>query len=112
MNDYLVIGIIAAVVIVAAYNIIKVLTIRRKGVETEGVISRITEHSSVDGDGSLDVTYTYYVVFRTQDGQEVEADLNHAPGRTRVGDRVRIKYLPEKPKHAVLIKTNKLTGRK
>ena len=104
MNDYLVIGIIAAVVIVAAYNIIKVLTIRKKGVEADGVISRITESSSVDGDGSLDVTYTYYVVYRTQDGNEIEANLNHAPGRTRVGDQVRIKYLPEKPKHAVLIK--------
>ena len=104
MNDYLVIGIIAAVEIVAAFNIIKVLTIRKKGIETEGVISRITEQSSVDGDGSLDVTYTYYVVFKTQDGKEVEADLNHAPGRTRLGDQVRIRYLPEKPKHAVLIK--------
>ncbi len=104
MNDYLVIGIIAAVVIVAAFNIIKVLTIRKKGIETEGVISRIEEQSSVDGDGSLDVTHTYYVVFRTQDGQEMEADLNHASGRTRLGDKVKIKYLPEKPKHAVLIK--------
>lgn len=104
MNDYLVIGIIAAVVIVAAFNIIKVLTIRRKGIETEGVIFRIEEQSTVDGDGSLDVTYTYYVVFRTQDGQEVEADLNNAPGHIRVGDQVRIKYLPEKPKHAVLVK--------
>ena len=104
MNDDLVIGIIAAVVIVAAFNIIKVLTIRKKGIETEGVISRIEEQSSVDGDGSLDVTHTYYVVFRTQDGQKTEADLNHAPGHMRVGDQVRIKYLPEKPKHAVLIK--------
>ena len=104
MNDYLVIVIIAAVVIVAAFNIIKVLTIRKKGIETDGVISHITGSSTVDGDGSLDVTYTYYVVFKTQDSQEVEADLNHAPGRTRVGDQVRIKYLTDKPKHAVLIK--------
>ena len=104
MNEYLVIAIIALVVIVAAFNIIKVLTIRKKGVETEGVISRITEQSTVGGDGSIDVTYTYYVIYTTQDGQEVEADLNHAPGRTRVGDAVRIKYLPEKPKHAVLVK--------
>ena len=104
MNDYIVIGIIATVVIVVAFNIIKVITIRRKGIETEGVISRIEEQSAVDSNGSLDVTYTYFVVFRTQNGQEVEADLNHAPGCTRVGDRVRIKYLPEKPKHAVLIK--------
>lgn len=104
MNDFLVIAIIALVVIVAMFNIIKVLTIRKKGVETEGVISRITEQSTVGGDGSIDVTYTYYVIYRTQDGQEVEADLNHAPGRTRVGDVVRIKYLPEKPKHAVLVK--------
>ena len=104
MNDYTVIGIIAAVVIVAAFNIIKVLMIRRKGVETEGVISRIEEQSTVDGDGSLDVTYTYYVIFKTQDGQEMEADLNHATGHICGGDQVRIKYLPEKPKHAVLIK--------
>ena len=104
MNNYTVIGIIAAVVIVAAFKIIKVITIRRKGIETEGIISRIEEQSTVDGDGSLDVTYTYYVIFKTQDGQKTEADLNHAPGHMRVGDQVRIKYLPEKPKHAVLIK--------
>ena len=98
MNNYLVIGIIAAVVIAAAFNIIKVLTIRRKGIETEGIISRMEEQSAVDSNGSLDVTYTHYVVFRTQNGQEAEADLNRSPGHTRVGDRVRIKYLPEKPK--------------
>ena len=39
-----------------------------------------------------------------QQGKSVEARLNSAPGRTREGDRVRIKYLPEKPHFAILMK--------
>ena len=46
----------------------------------------------------------YYVTYVNQDGQTVEAQLLGAPGRTREGDRVRIKYLPEKPHFAILVK--------
>ena len=88
---------------IIVFNIIRSNKIRKNGVEADAVISRIEEQESVDADGSLDVTYTYYVSYRTQDGQIIEAKLNHAPGRTRVGEQVHIKYLPEKPKYAILI---------
>ena len=40
----------------------------------------------------------------TIDGQVIEARLGGAPRFTNVGYQVRIKYLPEKPKHAIIIK--------
>lgn len=47
----------------------------------------------------IDNNYTF-----TIDGQAVEARLSGAPRFTNVGDRVRIKYLPEKPRYAIIIK--------
>ena len=47
----------------------------------------------------IDNNYTF-----TIDGQAVEARLGGAPRFTNVGDRVRIKYLPEKPRYAIIIK--------
>ena len=44
----------------------------------------------------IDNNYTF-----TIDGQAVEARLGGAPRFTNVGDRVRIKYLPEKPRYQV-----------
>ena len=105
MEKYLLFGAVAALIVgVIVFNIIRNSKIRKNGVEADAVVSRIEEQESTDADGSLDVTYTYYVSYRTQDGQDIEAKLNHAPGRTRVGEQVRIKYLPEKPKFAILIK--------
>lgn len=103
MKIYIVLGIIAVVVIVAVLNIIRVFKIRKNGIETDAVISRIEEQDSSDGD-DYTVVYIYYISYRTQEGKTVEAKLNHAPGRTRVGDQVRIKYLPEKPNHAIIVK--------
>lgn len=96
----IVVGMIIAIVfIVKRYN-----NIKKNGVEADAVISRIKENETLNDDGSIDTSYIYYVKFTAQDGQVVEARLGGAPRLTRVGDRVRIKYLPEKPKYAILIK--------
>ena len=105
MLKYVLIGAAAVVVVgLAVYSFLRNNKIRKEGVEADAVVSRIEEQESANSDGSFDTTYTYYVNYRTQDGQTVEAKLNRAPVRTRVGDQVRIKYLPEKPKYALLVK--------
>ena len=91
--------IIAAIFIVKRYN-----NIKKNGVEADAVISRIKENETLNDYGSVDHSYIYYVKYTAQDGQLVEARLGGAPRLTRVGDRVRIKYLPEKPKYAIIIK--------
>ena len=47
----------------------------------------------------IDNNYTF-----TIDGQAVEARLGGAPRFTREGEQVRIKYPPEKPRYAIIIK--------
>ena len=105
MEKYFIFGAVAALVIgVAIYTFIRNNKIRKNGVEADAVVSRIEEERSTSTEGGADFTYTYYVVYTNQDGQEIEAKLSSAPGHTRVGDPVRIKYLPEKPKFAILVK--------
>lgn len=47
----------------------------------------------------IDNNYTF-----TIDGQVIEARLGGAPRFTREGEQVRIKYPPEKPRYAIIIK--------
>jgi len=105
MPSYVLFGAVAALIVgFVVYSVIRNNKIRKNGVEADAVVSRIEEQVSTDSEGGIDVVYTYYVTYAAQDGRVVEATLNHAPGRTRVGDRVRIKYLPEKPRYALLMK--------
>lgn len=88
MNEYIIFGAVAALIVgVGIYSIIRNSKIRKNGVEADAIVSRIE-----------------YVTFLDQNGQTVEARLNSQPGHTRVGDSVRIKYLPEKPHFAVIVK--------
>lgn len=98
-------GAVAALIIgVAVYSFIRNNKIRKNGVEVDAVVSRIEEETSPSSAGGTDFHETYYVTYTSPDGQTVEAKLDHAPGYTRVGDPVRIKYLPEKPRFALLVK--------
>lgn len=93
-----------AAVIAIIFTVKRYTAIKKNGVEADAVVSRIKEVENQNDDGSYDTTYTYYVKFTTQDGQTVEAKLGSAPRFTREGDRLRIKYLPEKPKNVILVK--------
>lgn len=105
MKEYLIfVGVALIIVAVVIYTILRNNKIRKSGVETDAVISRIEEERMTSSEGGADFTEIYYVTYVNQQGQTVEARLDSAPGRTREGDRVRIKYLPEKPHFAILVK--------
>ena len=87
--------------------------VRIRGLETDGVVSRIEEHESADSDGHFSVTHEYYVRYTTQDGRSIESVLSNPtslsdllkPGSgLSVGSRVRIKYLPGNEAFVVMIK--------
>ena len=105
MLKYVMFGAVAALIIgFIVYTLIRNNKIRKNGVETDAVITRIEEQESIDSEGGVDYTYTHYVTYHAPDGQSVEAKLDHAPWGARVGDTLRIKYLPEKPKFAIIVK--------
>ena len=105
MLKYILFGAVVALIIgYVIYTVIRNRKIRKNGVETEAVVSRIEEEQTVSSEDGVDYTYTHYVTYRNPQGETVEAKLGHAPGRTQVGDTVKIKYLPEKPHFAVLVK--------
>lgn len=113
---------IGAIVIVALIGVILTTKrnneIKQNGIEADAVVSRIKENESVDEDGFITTSYTYYVTYRTTDGQTVEAKLgsgksidNHIVGKPwdsdlKEGVNIRIKYLPEKPKYVIRISDN------
>ena len=105
MEKYILFGAVAALIIgFVIYTVIRNGKIRKNGVEADAVVSRIEEEQTVSSEDVVDYTYTHYVTYLNPQGETVEAKLDHAPGRIRVGDTVRIKYLPEKPHFAVLVK--------
>ncbi len=73
--------------------------IEENGIETTGVISRIT-----DAGGSDDVTLHYYARYRTEDGEETEGLLSNPRSGLEVGQQVRLKYHPKHKTNARLIR--------
>ena len=87
--------------------------IRKNGIVADAVISRVqtrsgTRTSVSDNplmrDQEVDTTeYTYFVRFRLQGGQEVEAKLGEpVEGLPNVGDPIRIQYLPGKMDYVLI----------
>ena len=66
--------------------------IEENGIETDGVISRITETGDTD-----EINLSYYARYCTEDGEEVEGLLLNPRSDLEVGQQVRLKYHP-KPK--------------
>ena len=119
MWAYIVFGIIAVLVVVGIIlNTKRNNEIKQNGIETDAIVSRVTESESVDEDGIVTTSYTYYVTYRTMEGQTVEAKLGSGKsvdtnilGKSWDNDlsegvSVRIKYLPENPKYVIRVTNN------
>ena len=100
MFGVVVVGIVGGII----FTIMRTNAIKKNGIEANAVVSRIKEQESTDSDGFTDTTYIYFVKFRTQDGQDIEARLSNPSGTIKIGDELRIKYLPNKPKMVIAVK--------
>jgi len=99
MNPFAIIAVLLFIA-GAGYVIYNIQRIKKNGIETDAVITRIEDV----GIGT-DTSYDYYVCY-TERGQKIEAKLSN-PGFGRgleVGAEIRIRFLPEKPNIAVWIK--------
>ena len=95
-----VVGIVGGII----FTMMRTNAIKKNGIEANAVVSRIKEQESTDSDGFTDTTYIYFVKFTTQDGQDIEARLSNPSGTIKIGDELRIKYLPNKPKMVIAVK--------
>ncbi len=73
--------------------------IEENGIETNGVISRITDEG-----GSDEINLQYYARYRTENGEEVEGLLSNPRSNLEVGQQVRLKYHPKYKTNARLVK--------
>ena len=102
---YVIIGVVAVAVIAGIiFVVMRYTKINKNGIVTTAIISRIKEIESNDSDGSTSTSYEYYVKYTTEAGETIEAKLGGASRFAKVGDEVRIKYLPEKPKYVIRVK--------
>ncbi len=72
--------------------------IEENGIETVGVISRITDEGGAEA-----IDFCCYVRYRTQDGEEVEGILSNPRSDLEEGQQVYIKYHPKHRTNARLI---------
>jgi len=99
------VAVIAAVFVV---TIVRNRKIRKSGIKTDAVVSRIEEHDHFDSDGGFSTTYSYYVAYEDQDGNTREAVLSKVmQSGYHVGDELQIQYLPENPQYAFPLKAPK-----
>ena len=61
--------IVAAIIIAIVFAVKRNNNIKKNGIETDAVVSRIKENETRNDDGSTDYSYTYYVKFTAQDGR-------------------------------------------
>ncbi len=74
--------------------------IEENGIETNGIISRITQTGDIDMD---DMNLCYYVRYCTEDGEDVEGVLSNPRTELTEGQQVRIKYHPKHKENARLV---------
>ena len=97
--------IIAVVVGVAAYIFYRIWLTEKNGIEAEAFVSFIDENVSVDSEGSS-TSYTYYVKYKDAEGRQQQAKITNV-GFSKgpvMGERIRVKYLPQKPQAVVWLK--------
>ena len=109
MEYAITVAIILVVVVLVVVSIISTNKIKKNGVEAEAKISRIVIRNTqtVHEDTGLvdnDTDETYYVKFKHQNGEEIEALLTNPRIGLREEDMIKIKYLPEKPNKVVMMK--------
>ena len=73
--------------------------IEENGIETTGVISRVTDEGGPD-----EINLQYYARYLTEDGEEVEGLLSNPRSDLEVGQQVRVKYHPKHKKNARLVR--------
>ena len=102
---YAIIAVIVVVVVIGfIYNYKRSKEINERGIEVDAVVSRIKEIEGEDADGHRTEEYEYYVRFQNETGETVEAKLGNPPQFLIEGAKLRVKYLPEKPKYALVVK--------
>ncbi len=78
--------------------------VRRDGLETTAVVSRVEEYERADLDAPNTVSKNYYISYTNQAGEQVEALLgDQRVDGLPIGSELKIKYLPDRQEYPVLI---------
>lgn len=102
---YIGIAVVVIIIIIGfIYNYKRSKAINERGIEVDAVLSRIREVEGTDSDNNQITDYEYYVKYKTESGETVEARLGNPPRFITEGTQLRVKYLPEKPKYVLMVK--------
>lgn len=80
------------------------MSARSGGIETDAVVSHIEREVRISFGAEFPRQF-YYATFLTQDGLKNEARLLNPKKALCVGDKIRVRYAPEKNNLAYLVKT-------
>lgn len=92
-----------AITVIAILSIMQTNKVKRDGTEADAFVSRIDVDESIDSDGMTTTTRKYFVRCTGQDGKLGKARLVNPRKGLVMGDRIKVKYLPESPKYAVMV---------
>lgn len=102
---YLIIGgiIVIAIIVILILNAKQVKKVKQEGIEADAFVSRVDEDEYTDSDGMTTTTKKYIVRYTTRDGKQIETQLANPRKGLVMGDRIKVKYMAENPKYAVMV---------
>ena len=101
--NWILFGLVVALIIGGiVYSIMRTNKVKQDGIEADAFVARVDVEESTDSDGMTSTTEKYTVRYTGQDGKAVEARLANPRKGLVMGDRIKVKYLPEKPKYVVM----------
>ena len=96
---------LAIALALVVYSRLRDKKIKQGGYDAEALVSRIEESETVSSDEGITTSYTYYVQFEDNRGEVREAILVNPKRGLTEKSRIRIKYVPEKPRIAVMLES-------
>ena len=97
--------IIALVAIAGVYALYIEIKTKRQGIETVATVTGVSKEWSVGGNDP-DLEYKYYIEYINKNGEKVETVLGGmTTGNKHLeeGDRIRVRYLPEKQEYPIMV---------
>ena len=94
--------IIASVAASFLWTFFKIIRVKMLGVEVNALVTRLEEHETTDADGIPSEYYEAYIRYQAQDGRMINTSLANSNMFIKVGDCVRVKYIPGQEDYPVL----------
>lgn len=99
---YVFIAILVFVVVGIIWNFILSNKVNKEGIETPATVE-VEINKTTDSEGFDSISTHYFAIYKNENGETIRARLINRNLKLEKNEKIRIKYIPKKPKVAYYI---------